>query len=259
MNLWEKGVFLLTTALTGALLIRVWSIGLARVYKWFFCYFAWDFLTSLVLLYVPYNTKRYGQFYFSMQTVKILIGAFVVVEIYSLALERTPALAQFLRNAVGYILTAAAGIPVIWVLADSLKSSDAADTMIRVYGLFERTMDATMGIFLILISLFLAWFPVRLKRNAILYILGFIVWSLSRSAAAHLVIRFHGNLPVIAAISGVQMCLGLGCTLLWLIGLRREGEARTAVVGHLWNRAEADRLTSQLEAINDSLDRMRKR
>ena len=31
-------------------------------------------------------------------------------------------------------------------------------------------MDGTMGIFLILISLFMAWFPVRFRRNVIVYI-----------------------------------------------------------------------------------------
>jgi hypothetical protein len=51
----------------------------------------------------------------------------------------------------------------------------------------------------------------------------------------------------------------MGCLLVWLLGLRREGESRTAVVGHLWNRAEADRLTEQLDAINDSLERLRRK
>jgi hypothetical protein len=44
-----------------------------------------------------------------------------------------------------------------------------------------------------------------------------------------------------------------------MLGFKREGEARTAVVGHLWNRAEADRLTEQLAAINNSLARMRRK
>jgi hypothetical protein len=85
------------------------------------------------------------------------------------------------------------------------------------------------------------------------------VWSLTRSAAVHLVNQFPENLIAHRAINLVQMCIGLGCLFVWLIGLRREGETRTAVVGHLWNRAEADRLTQQLDAINDSLARLRRR
>jgi hypothetical protein len=120
-------------------------------------------------------------------------------------------------------------------------------------------MDLSMAIFLILISLFMAWFPVRMRRNVLIYITGFIVWSLSRSAAVHLGTRFPGNKPVMLSINLVEMFIGIGCLLYWLLGLRREGEARTAVVGHLWNRAEAERLTEQLDAINEGLARMRRK
>jgi hypothetical protein len=44
-----------------------------------------------------------------------------------------------------------------------------------------------------------------------------------------------------------------------MAGFRSDGESRTAVVGHLWSRAEAERLSRQLESINNSLERLRKR
>jgi hypothetical protein len=105
----------------------------------------------------------------------------------------------------------------------------------------------------------MAWFPVQLRRNVIVYITGFIIWSLSRSAALHLVIQRSGDTGLSAIVNMIQQVVTVGCLLLWMIGLRKEGEGRTAVVGHLWNRAEAERLSSQLDAINDSLDRMRRR
>jgi hypothetical protein len=131
--------------------------------------------------------------------------------------------------------------------------------LLKTFLLFERTMDATIAIFLILISVFMAWFPVQLRRNVIVYITGFIIWSLSRSAALHLVIQRSGDTGLSAIVNMIQQVVTVGCLLLWMIGLRKEGEGRTAVVGHLWNRAEAERLSSQLDAINDSLDRMRRR
>jgi hypothetical protein len=256
LNPWEKGVLCLTTGLSAAVLVKLWATGLVRIYRLFFCYLTADILSSIGALLIPYDTKRYGDFYFSSQTVKIVIAAFVLVEIYTLALERTPALAQFGRKTVGYILAGAALFPVVAVFVYRVPS---ADRILRVFLLFEQTMNATMAIFLILISLFIAWFPVRMRRNVIVYICGFIVWRLSRATAVYVVNQWSGNTRVSLVVNSIEMCLFIGCLLFWVLEFRREGEARTAVVGHLWNRAEAERLTEQLDAINDSLERMRRR
>lgn len=258
MNLWEKGIFFLTIGLTAAVLLRLWAGDLIRVYRLLFFYLTSDFLLSLVGLRIPYNTNLYGQFYFAAQTVKILIASFLLAEIYSLALENTPALARYGRNAVGYILGAAAAIPCMVVLVDSSGPGKTYNFR-RLYFMFEQTMDGTISIFLIIISVFMAWFPVRLRRNVVVYISGFIVWSMTRSAAMFAANRFPGDRTAVAAISAVQMCAAVGCLIFWLLGLRREGESRTAVVGHLWNRAEAERLTDQLNAINRGLERLRRK
>jgi len=238
-------------------LVKLWSTGLMRVYKLLFCYVAFDALSSVALVYIPYHTYLYGIYYFSAQGVKIIIAACVSVEIYSLALEHHPALARFVRSGVGYILLAAAFIPLIFEAVNPVSSG--AEPIRHAYLLFEQTMNATIAIFLILITIFMAWFPVRMRRNVIVYIGGFVVWTLTRSAALHLANQFHGNRPAIHAVNSVLNWVVIACLLLWLVGLRRGGESRTTVVGHLWNRAEGQRLAEQLEAINDSLERMRRK
>ena len=257
MNLWEKGVWYLVIALTAAVLVKLSVSGLFRIYKLLFSYLALSFFSSLAALTIPYNTKAYGNFYFSTETIRILLAALVVVEIYSLALENTPALARFLRNTVGYILLAAVIAPAIALFMDN-GGTRASYPYLRLYYLFEQTMNGSIAIFLVLISVFMAWFPVRLRRNVIAYITGFIVWTLTRSAAAHLVNQFPKNFLAIRTISAVQMGVSVACLLFWMVVFKREGEARTAVVGHLWNRAEAERLTEQLEAINSGLARLRR-
>jgi hypothetical protein len=234
----------------------MWSAGLFRVYKLLFCYLSFDTLITLGQFWIPYNTTLYGYFYFSSQSVKIVIAAFLLVEVYGLALEKTPALAQFGKSSLTYILAAAALIPAIVALAD--RSSNESP-MLHLYLLFEQTMNATMAIFLILISIFMAWFPVRMRRNVVIYIIGFVMWALSRSAAVHLVNLWKTNAHLSRVVNDLNTLVFLGCMLFWLMAFRREGETRTAVVGHLWNRAEAERLTEQLDAINNSLERMRRR
>ncbi len=258
MNQWEKAVWYLTIGLTAAVLVRLSLTGLVKIYRLLFFYLASDFLSSVAGLFISFHSKAYADYYFSAQTVKIVIAALMLVEIYSLALERHPALAQFGRSIVGYILLAAAVIPVVLLFTDH-SASVGAHPYVRTFFLFEQTMDAIMALFLVLISIFLGWFPVRMRRNVIVYIGGFIVWTLSRSALVYVINQRFTNRHVTQASNIVQMCFTLGCLFWWLFGLKREGEARTAVVGHLWNRAEAERLTKQLDAINDSLERLRRR
>ena len=258
MNPWEKGVWCLTVGLAAAVLARLWWTGLARIYKLLFCYLAVDCLSSIGGIAIHSRSAFYAYFYFGAQTLKIAIAAFMLVEIYSLALERHPALARFGRSAVGYILLLAGGIPLI-ALWWNHSAPPGTHIYLRTFLRFEQTMDATMGIFLILISIFVGWFPVRLRRNVIVYISGFIVWTLSRSVLAYVVAQSFGNKPVKLVAGILQMLVGLGCLTYWLIAFRREGEGRTSVVGHIWNRAEAERLTDQLDAINDSLERLRRK
>ena len=258
MNPWEEGVWCVTILLTAAVLVKLWSSDLIRIYKLLFLYLASDVLSSFIGLFIPFRSAAYGNYYFSTETIRIIIASFMLVEISSLALERQPALARFVRSIVGYMLAAAAVIPVIVLFTDR-SASAGTHRYVRVFLLFEQTMDATMAIFLILISIFLAWFPVRMRRNVIVYIGGFIVWSLSRSAMVHVINQWFNNRYLNSATNIVQMCVIWGCLCFWMFGLQREGEARTAVVGHLWNRAEADRLTEQLDSINDGLARLRRK
>ncbi len=258
MNPWVQGIFYFSIVLTAAVLARLWWTGLARIYKLLFGYLSVDFLSSVGGLTIPFRSKAYGDFYFSVQTLKILIAAFVLMEIYSLALERQPALGRFLRSAVGYILLAAGAVPLI-VLGASHAAAAGTHPYMHTFLLFERTMNGTMAIFLLLIALFMMWFPVRLRRNVIVYMSGFIVWSLSRSLLVYVDARWFTVVDVKQAADIVQQLIAAGCLLLWLVALRRQGEAMTAVVGHLWNRTEAERLTEQLDAINDGLARLRRK
>src|SRR5271168_1661078 len=146
----------------------VWG-GLAGTYKLFFCYLAADFLSSIGALTIPYISSLYGYVYVASQTLKIVLGAFVLLEIYGLALDGTPALAKFGRTTLGYILGGAALVPVVAVLLDHATSRHP---YLRGFFLFEQTMDGTMALFLIIISIFMAWFPLRLRRNVIVYIGG---------------------------------------------------------------------------------------
>jgi hypothetical protein len=47
--------------------------------------------------------------------------------------------------------------------------------------------------------------------------------------------------------------------VLWLLALSRQGETKRVVVGHQWNPADQQKLRAQLDAINASLLRARRK
>ena len=241
--------------LTLALLIWLWKARLASVYKLLYLYLSVDFVFTVVGM-VTHDPDRYFLVYGSGQVIKLIVAAFVLVEIYSRSLENTPALAQYVRNSVAYILGAAALLPVVILLWD--RAPDKSPVLHHFF-LFEQTMNGTMAIFLIFLSVFLAYFPVKLKRNVFYYSSGFIVWALTHAVAVFLASRYVRTDHQSEIVSLVQSCVQAACLLYWMAGFRSDGESRTAVVGHLWSRAEAERLSRQLESINNSLERLRKR
>jgi hypothetical protein len=257
LNSWQHAVLYLYLVLTMALLWKLHATGLATTYKRLFVYLAFDGLFTLVGFAFTQNQKGYGLFYFGGQTIKIVIAAFVLIEIYSRALENTPALAQYGRNMVAYILGASALLPLVLLLID--RTTPTRFRELVAFLRLEQTMGAAMGTFLIILTLFLLYFPVRLRRNVLFYAGGFTAWALVHAVTVFVGIHANGNLRTGDIVNLIQSCVQVGCLLYWMAGLRKEGETLTAVVGHLWNREEAERLAEQLDSINDTLERLRRR
>jgi hypothetical protein len=57
-------------------------------------------------------------------------------------------------------------------------------------------------------------------------------------------------------VSTIMLALTLLCLLIWLVGIRPEGERETATPGYRSNPKAMQRLTRQLDAINATLARI---
>jgi len=239
-----------------ALMVCLWRNGLFRTYRGLFLYLGIDLLHSLVAAPFRPNQDAFGWIYIGFRTLKIIVAAFVVLEIYQLALAGHPALAAFGRKTVGGVMAAAGVIAVSGLIID-YSAAPARYPILKGFRVFERTMDAWMAVFLLLIACFILWFPVRMKRNVALYIGGFVVWSLARSS----MLLFINLMParVLRSSSVAILLVELLCLLVWLVGLRPRGEELTAVTGHQWNPGAMERLTGQLGSITARLARLSSR
>jgi len=238
-----------------ALVARLLQNGLYRVYRFFFAYLATDAIGTLLGTLFQTHLHLYGNIYFTVQSLKIVLAAFLVLEVYQLALDHHPALAQFTRNSISYVLALAAALAALGVALDRYIPPGRS-VIVHRFNTFERTMDIWVLALLVLVVVFMTWFPVRLRRNGALYIGGIIIYFASRSAGLllrNLAPEFRRPIDHAILIAAI-LCLSV-----WLIALTREGETITTVVGHRWQPAEATRLAAQLDAINARLLRLSRR
>lgn len=107
-----------------------------------------------------------------------------------------------------------------------------------------------MLIFLLVMSAFMAWFPVRMTRNGALYVAGFVVYFLSRATGlllTNLAPRFQASFDI------AMLSVSFACLMVWLFALRRKGEETTVVTGASRDPARVQHLTRQLDAMNARL------
>jgi hypothetical protein len=125
--------------------------------------------------------------------------------------------------------------------------------VLRWYFIVSRGLDASLVIFLLFITVFVAWFPIPLNRNVVLYSLLYALYF-TAGALAELAYNL-GGLARRDAVNFARDSLELICLGVWTICLTRAGEATRGVTRHTWTPQQEEFLVGQLAAINASLTR----
>jgi hypothetical protein len=245
--------------------LRLRQQGLRRIYRVFSAYLLFRAARSVALTtlpwawygvqgrsYVPFSNNVYGWAWTLTEPLVWLLHVLVVLELYSLVLQNYRGIASMGRWAVLSGLAIAVALSSVTIPAE-LSHSAQRFTILRYYFVVTRGLDASLVLFLLLITAFMAWFPVPLNRNVTLYAgvyaLYFITGTLA-TLAANLRGLAAWNVVNIARSAVDLLCLGL-----WIVFLNRAGEARTVVVRHAWSAQSEQMLIGQLAAINAGLTR----
>src|SRR5579864_3349213 len=238
------------------LLVRLFALGLFRIYRSLFFYLLTYTLQFFATAIFPITSAAYSYSYMVGESANVALSMLVVLELYRLALAGQPALAGFGRKTVAYAMALAAVVAAGGVMLDTIVPPGQS-RFTHHFFTAERTLDFAILIFLLLISAFLIWFPVKVRRNIVLYIAGFAVFYLSRSFGLLMI----NLLPPasLSVVNNVFTVVSFSCLIAWLLGLRRESEDTTTTVGHRWNPAAMERLSGQLDAINATLVRFGRR
>jgi len=234
-----------------ALSARMSWDGLNKIYVYFFGYLVVELLQLLVPVFVPLDSRLYRDAYVVTQALVICFSTLVVLELYSIVLRGLPGIGNLSRRYIKATLVLAVLISLI-----PMSLEQTPNTVTGYLFIFQRPIMTSLLVFILLIMAFLAYYPVPLGRNVLVYLSGYVVYFVTN--ATTIFIRNLGHYWS-RPISDVQMLVYFTCLAFWLFALSRSGETRRMVVGHQWDPSDEGRLLAQLEAINASLLRSGKK
>lgn len=240
-------VLVQTAALIG-LIIRLWREGLHRVYVFFFGYLLASFLQTCVPLAVPVDSLVYRDLWLATEGLIVSLYVLVVLELYTIVLQDVVGIASLSRRYIQVAL--ATGILASILLVGVEKTGTGLVT--HFFLTFERAVVLSLVFFIFLLTAFLVYYPIPLKRNVIIYSIGYAVYFLAKATELFVLnLGYYWN----RQLSNVGLTACLACFVFWLFALNRRGETKTVILGHRWNTQDEDRLMAQLRAINASLVR----
>jgi hypothetical protein len=234
-----------------ALSVRMSRDGLYKIYVYFFGYLVVELLQLLVPVFVPLDSRMYRDAYVASQALVICFSTLVVLELYSNVLRGLPGIGGVSRRFITVTLVLAVLISLL-----PLSLEKTPNTVTGYLFMLQRPVMTSLLVFILLIMGFLVYYPVPLGRNVLVYLLGYAVYFVTNSTA--IFIRNLGHYWS-RPISDVLMLVYFACLVFWLFALSRSGETKSLVVGHQWNPSDEGRLLAQLEAINASLLRSRRK
>jgi hypothetical protein len=238
-------ILIQVSALLG-LSFRIWWMALHRVYMYFFGYLLADLAQIAVLSVVPFDSLIYRNAWLATESLIVCFYVLVVLELYSIVFQDLAGIANLSHR---YIKLALGVAILVSLLLLGMEKSHGG--MVVHLLTFERAVVSSLVLFVLLITAFLVYYPVPLKRNVIAYSIGYAVYFLVK--ASSIFIFNLGYYDWNRLISNIWLAAFFGCLLFWLFALNRRGETKTIVIGHQWNPTDEERLLAQLKAINTSL------
>jgi hypothetical protein len=239
--------YILTVTLSIALallIVRLFTARLVRVYKFFFCYLIVDVLDTVYPFFIRFG-DLYGYVYISLQCIKLCLYVLIVFELYSVLLRDLKGIARMAKR-----YSVVALVISVMISAFVVMELPLPHRLLRKLFYIEIPIISILVLFLLLIAMYLIYYPVPLPRNAVVYTTGYFVYFISKTALLVL-INLHQTASV-RTFSTILLYVGLGCIVYWTISLSRAGEEREVLVGSSWSLPERQQqVLDHLRELND--------
>lgn len=232
--------------------IKLLSNGLYRRYRALFAYLVFRFFYTAAILFIfkTAKTAAYGWFWIFTEPLIWLFYVVVVIELYSLVLERHRGLYTLGRWVLYGGLSVSVLISGLTLLPQLSGGTAQRSRLLPYYYAVERGVDFSLFLFLILILLWLTRYPVPLSRNVLVHSVVYSILFLSNTAGV--LVRTILGRDVASYISPFFLGIGAACILIWLLFLTPKGEEVRMSLPTFGPEHE-ERILNQLEALNKTM------
>lgn len=227
-------------------LARAISISRKSPYRELAIFLAIQLTGELTLLSLRYGTKTYGNVYVAIAVPLTFARFFYVLAVYRIILERYPGIRRisFWAIQVCFALSILSG--VIFTLSEPTAPKLLRQLLLVMLYRVELVVVTTLFLFVLLINVFLAYYPIRLSRNTVVHTVAFALLLFFEGLGFyHLLFRFSNN----AAILAIMQWGSCAALTVWALGLTRRGELSVSPSRRTNDPAAESRLLEQLVAL----------
>jgi hypothetical protein len=233
---------------------KLYRTGLWSVYRYLTAFVVFDMVRVIVAAIVPRDTDAYGHLYFFTQPGVWLFHALMMLEVYQVVFRSKQGIFDFSRLVISTAVTVAAVLAMGTLFLKPLP--DSPYMLLETYLTVERAINFSLFCFVVLLMGFLAWYPVRLPRNALVHSAIFSLFFGVKAVA--LLARTMAGPDITRAVSTAVLCVSLASLALWFFFLNSAGEQIPVRSSYRRDPVDEERLMRQLEMINRTLLRSAK-
>lgn len=229
--------------------------GIHRLYPAFFCYCIFDVVMTITP-FLPGKFNTISTIHSGLWMLQWPFYFLLVLELIDRILSDHRGLSSLGKRAVQVMMVAATSIALLSLKLDSNAATNV-EGRLHLFFQTERVIAACLLVFLVLINLFLWYFPVRLSRNTKAYCWGFTLFFLVKAIAPVLV-----NWSGLSALEKAdQIHLGgmFLCELAWILAITKRGAERTPAFPRQWTAEEQEKVLSTLTTFEQQISRTRGR
>jgi hypothetical protein len=231
------------------------KLGWTRLYRRYRVLFSYLIFRSLNLAIVliwfsDLSSGGYQKEWVIVQPLWWFLSVLIVLELYSLILEKYKGLATLGRWFQYAGLTLAIGISALTLLPKIHSAGTQQSAVLGYYYAIERGLNLSLFIFLLFILAWLTRYPVPLSRNVITHSVVYSVLFLS-SALAVLLQTFFA-IQIGQVLNAALLALYALCMFAWFFGLSAKGEEVRVSIPR-FSPEQEERILRQLDALNSTL------
>jgi len=237
---------------SAALITRLLVERLYPRYKWLFWLFVTESVRNLVLLLVPMRRTLYASVFFVSSPILWILTCLVALELYRLLFADFPGIASAARVFLGISLSCGATISIaVFLLYARPPQHDLL--LYQLVTEADQTLHLAVFLFLAMMQVFLARFPVPHRPNLVVCTIGCTLYF-GAGAGLMLIMTVTARSRTGRILELILLFFSSLVLLAWAAAIRRSGEG-TPALKRPWAPGEPEAVRAQLEAYGGFLVR----